>query len=67
MNDYWEGRYQAEGKIWGDSPSRTAVHALDLFLKAKVKSTLVPGSGYGRKTRLFFASGYAATGVEKSP
>jgi SAM-dependent methyltransferase len=67
MNDYWDSRYQAEGKIWGDSPSHTAVYALGLFRKAKVKSILVPGSGYGRNTRLFSASGFAVTGVEKSP
>lgn len=67
VNDYWDIRYQAEGKIWGETPSYTASYALDLFRKAGVKTVLVPGSGYGRNTRLFSASGLAVTGVEKSP
>lgn len=67
MNEYWEARFQAEGKIWGDSPSRTAAHALELFRKAGVKTILVPGSGYGRNTKLFATSGFKVTGVEISP
>lgn len=67
MNDYWEGRYQAEGKIWGETPSRTAEYALSLFRKTAVKTILVPGSGYGRNTRLFSTSGFEVTGVEISP
>jgi len=66
MNEYWQQRYQAEGKIWGDSPSRTAVYALELFKKNGVKKLLVPGSGYGRNTRLFSSSGFKVTGVEIS-
>ena len=67
MNEYWEARFQAEGKIWGDAPSRTAVYALELFRKAGVKTILVPGSGYGRNTKLFATSGFKVTGVEISP
>jgi SAM-dependent methyltransferase len=66
MNEYWEQRYQTEGKIWGDSPSCTAVYALELFKKNGVKKLLVPGSGYGRNTRLFSASGIKVTGAEIS-
>jgi SAM-dependent methyltransferase len=67
MNEYWDKRFQAEGKIWGDSPSRTAIHALERFRKADVKTILVPGSGYGRNTKLFSESGFKVTGVEISP
>jgi SAM-dependent methyltransferase len=67
MSEYWENRYRAEGKIWGDSPSRTAEYALETFRKNQVKKVVVPGSGYGRNTRLFSASGFEVTGVEISP
>ena len=66
MNEYWEARFQAEGKIWGDAPSRTAAYALELFRKAGVKTILVPGSGYGRNTKLFSSAGFKVTGVEIS-
>jgi SAM-dependent methyltransferase len=67
MNEYWDKRYQAEGRIWGDLPSRTAERALELFRKAGVKKILAPGSGYGRNTRLFSTSGFEVTGIEISP
>ena len=67
MKDYWEKRFQAEGKIWGSSPSSTAQLALELFQQSNVKRLLVPGSGYGRNTRLFSGSGFDVTGIEISP
>ena len=63
---YWESRYIQEGKIWGDSPSKSAYAALKLFLANNVKTVLVPGSGYGRNTTLFSASGMDVTGIEIS-
>jgi 2-polyprenyl-3-methyl-5-hydroxy-6-metoxy-1,4-benzoquinol methylase len=66
MNEYWDKRYQAEGKIWGETPSRTAEYALGLFTRDEVKKLLVPGSGYGRNTRLFSTAGMKVTGVEIS-
>jgi len=66
MNEYWEQRYRAEGRIWGELPSRTAEYALELFRKNKVIKMLVPGSGYGRNTRLFSGSGLEVTGIEIS-
>lgn len=66
MNIYWNNRYKAEGKIWGDEPSRTAVYALEIFRKAGVNKLLVPGSGYGRNTKLFSAAGMKVTGAEIS-
>jgi 2-polyprenyl-3-methyl-5-hydroxy-6-metoxy-1,4-benzoquinol methylase len=66
MNEYWEKRYRSEGRIWGELPSRTAEYALELFRKDKVKKVLVPGSGYGRNTRLFSGSGFEVTGIEIS-
>lgn len=67
MNEYWDKRFQAEGEIWGDIPSSTAIYALELFNKNDVKRILVPGSGYGRNTRLFSSAGLYVTGIEISP
>jgi SAM-dependent methyltransferase len=67
MKEYWDKRYLAEGKIWGDAPSRTVDNALEIFRRYKVESVLVPGSGYGRNTKLFSGAGFKVTGVEISP
>ena len=66
MKSYWNKRFGAEGKIWGDSPSRTTYSALEIFRRNNVRKILVPGSGYGRNTRLFSTSGYEVTGIEIS-
>ena len=66
MNDYWEARFKKEGKIWGEAPSRTAEYTLQFFRQNEVKKLVVPGSGYGRNTRLFSTSGIKVAGVEIS-
>lgn len=63
---YWDKRFRDEGYVWGDSPSQTAGYALEIFRQNKVKRILVPGSGYGRNTKLFSASGFDVTGIEIS-
>jgi SAM-dependent methyltransferase len=64
--EYWDSRFIAEGKIWGDSPSQSAHDALRLFNANHVQSVLVPGSGYGRNTKLFSTTGMDVTGIEIS-
>jgi len=66
MSEYWDERFQAEGKIWSELPSPTAGHALELFRRNNAKKILVPGSGYGRNSRLFSTSGFETTGIEIS-
>jgi SAM-dependent methyltransferase len=66
MNEYWEKRYREEGKIWGEEPSRSATYALELFKKNDVKRLVVPGSGYGRNTKLFSDAGMKVSGIEIS-
>ena len=66
MKEYWDQRYEAEGLIWGDASSKTAVHALKLFQQYHVKTVLVPGAGYGRNSKLLSTSGFNITGVEFS-
>jgi len=66
VNTFWEERFREEGRIWGDTPSRTAVYAIDLFKKAGVREVLVPGSGYGRNAEAFAREGFLVTGIEIS-
>ena len=65
-NPYWEQRFGKEGMIWGETPSKTAYYALDVFRRHNIKSILIPGSGYGRNSKLFSSSGFSVTGVEIS-
>ena len=64
--EYWDKRFLSEGKIWGDSPSKSAKIALKLFKKYKISSILVPGAGYGRNTKLFSDNGFNVVGIEIS-
>jgi len=66
MRDYWNNRFSEGEKIWGREPSKTAFYARDLFENLNVKSIIVPGSGYGRNTKLFSKSGFKVTGIEIS-
>jgi len=66
MNTFWEERFREEGKIWGDTPSRSVELAIGLFRKAGVKTVLVPGSGYGRNAEAFAREGFEVTGIELS-
>ncbi len=63
---FWEKRFNEEGKVWGELPSKSAYQALELFRKYSINSILVPGSGYGRNTRLFSSSGFDVTSIEIS-
>jgi SAM-dependent methyltransferase len=64
--EFWDKRFDEEGRVWGELPSKSAYQVLELFRRYGVKRILVPGSGYGRNTRLFSSSGFTVTGVEIS-
>jgi SAM-dependent methyltransferase len=64
--EYWDKRFQDEGYVWGTSPSQSATLALEIFQRHGVKTILVPGSGYGRNSKLFTEAGFDVTGVELS-
>jgi SAM-dependent methyltransferase len=66
MNTFWEERFNEEGRIWGNAPSRTVAYAAGLFKKAGVHEVLVPGSGYGRNAVAFAQAGFQVTGIEIS-
>ena len=63
---YWDKRFQDEGYVWGTSPSQTAAYAAKIFHKNGVQKVLVPGSGYGRNTKVLSESGFDVTGIEVS-
>ena len=64
--EYWDKRFLDEGKIWGNKPSKSAYHAVKLFKKHNIKTILIPGSGYGRNSKLFSNSEFEVTGIEIS-
>jgi 2-polyprenyl-3-methyl-5-hydroxy-6-metoxy-1,4-benzoquinol methylase len=62
--DYWNTQFSKHNYIWGETPSQSAAIALSLFRKYKVNKILIPGSGYGRNSKLFSTSGFDVTGIE---
>ena len=63
---YWDERFNREGKIWGDHPSPTVDIAINYFKKYHVNKILVPGRGYGRNTEAFAIAGFKVTGIDVS-
>lgn len=64
--NYWNAQFSKYNHVWGEAPSRTAEVALSLFRHHRVNKVLIPGSGYGRNSKLFSTSGFDVTGVEIS-
>jgi SAM-dependent methyltransferase len=66
VRDYWNQRFSEGGRIWGDSPSPTALRAKEIFLLHGARKILVPGAGYGRHTGFFAAEGFDVHAIEIS-
>jgi SAM-dependent methyltransferase len=66
QREYWDNRFKKEGKIWGDTPSKSALIALEYFKSRDIKTILVPGAGYGRNTKIFSDQNYSVEGIEIS-
>ena len=64
--EYWEMRFIDGGKIWGDKPSNTAIHALELFKRHTLNKILIPGAGYGRNAKFFTDANLEVVGIEVS-
>lgn len=62
--DFWDRRYRAEGTIWGEEPSPTAVLAAP-YLAAGAR-VLDIGSGYGRDLAFLAGRACGVVGVEIS-
>lgn len=63
---YWDAQFSKHHYIWGETPSKSAEIALSLFRRHKANKILIPGSGYGRNSKLFSTSGFDVTGIEIS-
>lgn len=63
---YWDTQFSKHHYIWGETPSQSAGIALALFRKHRVNKILIPGSGYGRNSKLFSTAGLEVTGIEIS-
>ena len=63
---YWDAQFSKYHYIWGQTPSRSAEIALALFRQQRIHKVLIPGSGYGRNSKLFSTSGFEVTGIEIS-
>jgi len=66
MQGFWDGRFEREGRVWGERPSRTAEYAMKQFGGHEINKILIPGAGYGRNSKLFSDNGYNVTGIEIS-
>jgi 2-polyprenyl-3-methyl-5-hydroxy-6-metoxy-1,4-benzoquinol methylase len=63
---YWDTQFTKHHFIWGETPSKSAEIALSLFCAHRVHKILIPGSGYGRNSKLFSTAGFEVTGIEIS-
>ena len=63
---YWNAQFTKHHFIWGETPSKSAEIALSLFCAHRVHKILIPGSGYGRNSKLFSTAGFEVTGIEIS-
>ena len=63
---YWDAQFSKHHYIWGETPSKSAEIAFSLFRKHQANKILIPGSGYGRNSKLFSTSGFDVTGIEIS-
>lgn len=66
MQGFWDGRFEHEGRVWGERPSRTAEYAMKQFGGQSINKILIPGAGYGRNSKFFSDNGYNVTGIEIS-
>jgi len=54
QQQHWENTFTSNPEMFGDKPSKAAVHALNIFKKTGATQILELGAGQGRDT-LFFA------------
>ncbi len=64
--NYWNAQFSKYHHVWGETPSKSAEVALARFREHGINKILVPGSGYGRNSKLFSTSGLDVTGIEIS-
>lgn len=66
MTEFWEKAFSENQRMWGSTPTESALFARDRFVRAGVKDVLILGMGYGRNAEVFSAAGMNVTGIEIS-
>lgn len=66
MTEFWENSFLNKQEMWGFLPSKSAELARNFFLEKGLKTTLIPGIGYGRNAKAFCDVGISVTGIEIS-
>lgn len=66
MGDFWERAFVEKQLMWGEAPTGAALVARDIFVRAGVRTVLIPGLGYGRNAVPFLESGISVSGIEIS-
>lgn len=66
QQEYWNGRYSEEGRIWGVDSCLAAKMAGEVFGEQGFKKVLVPGCGYGRNALYLQSKGFDVTGFDIS-
>ncbi|MFA6036264.1 MAG: class I SAM-dependent methyltransferase [Candidatus Micrarchaeia archaeon] len=65
--EYWNSRYQAQGRIYGQAPSELAKWAVHTGVLAPGQRLLETGCGTGRNSIYFAKRGLDVTGLDFSP
>jgi len=66
QQEYWNGRYSAEGAIWGENPCLAATRAAGVFRANGARKILVPGCGYGRNSSYLAVQGFQVSAFDIS-
>ena len=66
MTEFWESVFKNNEKMWGENPTDNAQTVLRLLQKQNITNLLIPGFGYGRNAKVFYAQGFKVTGIEIS-
>lgn len=66
MSEFWEMAFQEKKMMWGGEPITVAIEASETFKELGFKKILIPGFGYGRNAKPFYAKGFEVTGIEIS-
>jgi len=65
--NYWDKRFRAEKRIWGNNPSISAIEASRIFKEHNLETILVPGCAYGRNSIYLAKEGFIVTAFDISP
>lgn len=64
---HWQDTYAAQPGMYGEEPSRPAVHAAAVFRAAGAQDVLELGAGHGRDALFFAREGFTVRATDFSP